>query len=210
MIKIIDQSVEILHYTSDMLKHIELCGRCCYKSENKIGRATAAAFVKNLIASRHGSVLEHGTITIKAITDRGVTHELVRHRLASYSQESTRFCSYSGGLTFIRPIWVSPTVLEELPNMESLPESDYVWLTSMQKAANAYHNLLSHGWRPEQARQALPASLKTEIVVTANVREWRHILGARTNPKAHPQMKDLAFKILAIFRDLVPVLFNDI
>lgn len=191
---------------------IEVAGRTCYKSEAKITPESAEKFVASLLKSGHHSVIEHASASVRFITDRGVTHELVRHRLCAFSQESTRYCNYGGKpMQFIRPVWCFENVLgdwkEELPGKVN---SDLIWLREMAKAEKCYNALLLLGWRPEQARSVLPNSLKTEIVVTANLREWRHIFSLRCSPKAHPQIRELMLSCLAGFQEVIPILFDDI
>lgn len=188
----------------DILRKIELCGRVCYKSENSITSESSQKFVNNIIKSGHESVLEHEKITVRIICDRGVTHEIVRHRIASYSQESTRYCNYSkdkfdGELTFIKPCYW---------NEES--ENYRLWEESMKQVEQTYMKMIFSGATPQEARSVLPNSLKTEIVVSMNLREWRHFFGLRTSEKAHPQMREIAIPILNEFRRLIPIVFDDI
>lgn len=204
--KLIPPSHEILSEIdgAQMLKNIELCGRVCYKSEDRITEDSAAKFISMILKSGHESVLEHEKITVRLICDRGVTHEIVRHRIASYSQESTRYCNYSkdkfgGEITFIRPFfWADDD------------EKFSVWKNTMQEIENAYIKLLEMGAKPEEARSILPNSVKTEIVVTMNIREWRHFFRLRTSAKAHPQMRELAVPLLREFQEKIPLLFDDI
>jgi len=196
--KIIEPSIEVLDKVNgeEILKKIEFCGRVCYKSENKITENSAADFVTRLIKNGHESVLEHASITVKIICDRGVSHELVRHRLASYSQESTRYVKYDN-LEFVEPHGITEkqgTVL------------GYV----MNEAEKNYKFMLARGASPQVARAVLPTCLKTELIMTANLREWRHILKLRTSKAAHPDMQVVANMILSKFRELVPVVFDDI
>ena len=187
-----------------ILKRIERAGRVCYKSEGNIKEDSAGKFIGNLLKRGHESVLEHEKLTVSVICDRGVTHELVRHRIASYSQESTRYCNYSNEkfgreLTFIKPcFWAED-------------DARYgIWKDQMQSIEDAYLQLIDAGATPQEARSILPNSLKTEIVVTMNMREWRHFFRLRTAPAAHPQMREIACLMLAGFRAEVPVLFDDI
>lgn len=189
---------------SMILTNLEYCGRVCYKSEDRITEDSAKAFVANIIKRGHESVLEHEKITVKIICDRGVSHELVRHRIASYSQESTRYCNYNKAkfgseLTFIRPIF-----------WESDPDKYLIWKQTMQHIEDAYMELINMGAKPEEARSILPNSLKTEIIVTMNLREWRHFLRLRTSEKAHPQMRELTIPLLNTLKRLIPVIFDDI
>lgn len=205
---IIKPSVEIMTSINgdEIIKHIERCGRTCYKSEDKITDESAIKFVKGILKSGHLSVIEHFNITVKFICDRGVTHEIVRHRLASYSQESTRYCNYSsdkfnGELTFIEPCFFEKSPYDR--NME-------LWVQAMQSAEQYYLEMISEGARPEQARSVLPNSLKTEIVMTANLREWIHFLTLRTSRSAHPQIREISIQLLRKFQNKIPVIFDDI
>lgn len=187
-----------------ILANIATAGRVCYQSEPN---TSDAFFVLKLIERGHESVLEHEKISVRIICDRGVSHELVRHRIASYSQESTRYCNYSkdkfgNELTFIRPPWVDMNAEES-----SLSE---LWLVNMGDAERCYIYMIEHGWTPEQARSILPNSLKTEVVMTANIREWRHFFRLRCSPAAHPQMRQIATMMLAEFKNAVPVIFDDL
>jgi thymidylate synthase (FAD) len=199
---------------ADTLNFLELCARTCYKSEGKISEGSAERLIKRLLSSGHHSVIEHAVASIKFTTDRGVSHELVRHRLASYSQESTRYCSYGkGDIQFILPVWMPHHWVDDW--LDELVHGDpwrpeVVWIQSLLHAETAYKNLLEMGWRPEQARSVLPNSLKTEIVVTANLREWRHIFKLRCSQAAHPQIRGLMQSCLEGFKNKVPVLFEDL
>lgn len=203
---LIEPSFEILDNINgmDMLKKIERAGRVCYKSEERISNDSAEKFVRNIIKLQHESVLEHEKISVSIVCDRGVTHEIVRHRLASYSQESTRYCNYSqdkfsNQLTFIKP------------NFWNENEEKYIiWKEIMKTAEDTYIKLLEKGAKPEEARSVLPNSLKTEIVVTMNLREWRHFFKLRASSKAHPQMRQIAIPMLVVFKNVIPVVFDDI
>ena len=197
-----------------ILRRLERAGRTCYKSEAKVTFNSAKGFIAMIIKSGHHSVLEHENISVKIICDRGVTHEIVRHRLVAYSQESTRYCNYKGGVTFVIPPWVGRWISEGkwtkgdafTPNNPGVE----FWFKSMLDAEQRYLILLNQGWSPQQARSVLPNSLKTEIVMTANIREWRHILGLRTSKAAHPQMREIMIPLLKEFQEKLPVLFDDI
>lgn len=204
--KIVDASFEIINMPDSMeiLKMLEKIGRVCYKSENRIERDSAENFLRTIIRNGHESVIEHVNITVKIICDRGVTHEIVRHRIASYSQESTRYCNYSNErfgneLTFIKPIF-----------WKNDKEKYEIWLSVMQEIEKRYMELIKLGARAEEARSILPNSLKTEIVVTMNLREWRHFFRLRTSVKAHPQIREVSIAILKKFKDCIPVIFDDI
>lgn len=203
-----------------ILTNIEKAGRTCYKSENRITAESAEKFVANLIKSGHESVIEHESISVKFICDRGVSHELVRHRLASFSQESTRYCNYSkdkfdNQLTFIIPCWLDiqngfETTTEDIRQMRGLNPLYWQFYWSLAIAETSYIELLKGEWTPQQARSVLPNSLKTEIVVTANLREWRTIFKQRTSNAAHPQMRELMCPLLEELKQKLPVIFNDI
>ena len=184
------------------LEILELCGRVAYKSEDKITPGSAEKFLSLILTKKHESVLEHVSASMRFITDRGVSHELVRHRIASFTQESTRYVNYSKrGMQFILPV--------EFDDGESL--AGYIWISHMSRCESAYNDMIKFAASsPQLARSVLPNSLKTEIVVTANLREWRHILKLRTDKAAHPQMVDLMQQALAMFQEAVPILFDDI
>lgn len=197
----------------DILRKIEIAGRTCYKSEHKITKDSSHKFGAMLVKNGHHSVIEHDFISVKFVCDRGVTHEIVRHRLASYSQESTRYCDYGGkylapNVTFIIPPWVDIEPGEyRIP--EDIPVGLY-WAHAMLDAERYYATLRQHDWSPQQARAVLPNSLKTEIVMTANLREWRHVLKLRTSRAAHPQMRELMNPLLAEIKAHIPIIFDDI
>lgn len=207
--KLVYPSYDILFCTD--LDLIEASGRTCYKSDMSNDAKKQQEFIASRIHATHESILEHSILSVKFICDRGVSHELVRHRLCAFSQESTRYCNYSGGVTFIIPPWVD---IE--PGTYSCPATyvektaGIVWLQSMLEAEEKYIELLNLNWNPQHARSVLPNSLKTEIIVTSNFREWRHILKLRTEKAAHPQMRELMQPLLLELKDIVPVIFDDI
>ncbi len=183
----------------DILKKLERYGRTCYKSEEKITLDSAKNFIRTIIKSGHESVIEHEKITVRIICDRGVTHEIVRHRIASYSQESTRYCNYkSKGIKVIDPLF-----------FEKSTEKYKIWEEAMNFSENAYNKLIESGATPQEARSVLPNSLKAEIVVTYNLREWRHFFKLRCSPRAHPQIREIAIPILKSFKNKIPVVFDD-
>lgn len=186
-----------------ILKQIELAGRTAYKSEDKITNNSAKDFVAMLLKRGHLSVIEHQSVSVRFICDRGVSHEIVRHRLASYTQESTRYCNYTKG-KFGSEI----TVIE--PCFWSQDDEKYkVWRQTIEQIETAYNRLIELGATPQEARSILPNSLKTEIVVTMNLREWRHFFTMRTSPAAHPQMREVAIPLLKEFQKQIPILFDD-
>lgn len=199
----IPQSFEIIGPVDgmDILRRIEAAGRICYKSEARITETSARKFVKTILDSGHHSVIEHCNVSARIVTNRGVTHELVRHRLAAYSQESTRYVDYGHrNMLFIEPVW--------------WPQADiwqrYTFGKILKHCAAAYKHLLDLGWAPQQAREVLPNGLKTEIVMTGNLREWRHVFSLRCSKAAHPQMRELMLEGLRKFSDAIPVLFDDL
>lgn len=182
---------------AEIPKSIEKAGRTCYKSEDRITAESAEAFVQRLIERGHESVLEHESITVRFICDRSISHEIVRHRLASYSQESQRYVRYDGDIEFINP---------RMPNAKAYE----AWQELCERAEETYKELLSYGVQPQQARSVLPNSTKTEIFMTANLREWRHFLKLRTAKAAHPQMRELTVPLLKELQERIPVVFDDI
>jgi len=217
--RLVKPSTEILSISGKPdsgLELIELAGRTCYKSEDRIGPGTAEKFVQMVLKRGHESVIEHSMATVRFIVDRGVSHELVRHRLCAFSQESTRYCNYSGGVTFVIPPWVEFPPGEYHSNTLSLSVvaavslAENIWYEAMETAESHYLKLLYEGWSPQQARSVLPNSLKTEIVVTANFREWRHIFKLRCSQAAHPQMREVMIPLRDEFRNRIPVLFDGI
>ena len=224
--KIILPSFEILTPISDNgvleLQRIERAARTCYKSEGKITEdgESARKMVKMLLDKGHEAMMEHSDLSVKFITDRGVSHELVRHRLCSFAQESTRWCDYSnegkfeGGLTFVLPHEFDIPDVEAWFNGEEmqgeLPKGFILWFRTMKRAEEMYRKMRNEGCTPQLARSVLPNSLKTEIVVTANYREWRNILKLRTAPDAHPDMRSLMNELLKELVKQIPLIFDDI
>lgn len=207
--KVYAQSHQILDDISpdgmDELRKIELIGRMCYKSENPtMDDEKTKTFVRNLIKNGHESVIEHGKLSVIFTTDRGVTHELVRHRLASYTQESTRYCNYSLGkfgheIAVVKPV-----------DIDVKDPAYAIWRSECAQAEAWYFDMLEAGCKPEQARAVLPTCLKADICVTANYREWRHILKLRTGKGAHPQIRALMTDLLEELQQRIPVIFDDI
>lgn len=204
--RIIAPSTEILTPLDRdaILKHIELCGRVCYKSENRITPESAENFVRGIIALKHEAVLEHYSFSVRFIVDRGVSHEIVRHRLASYCQESTRYCNYSGDRFGNEITVIKPYFLTEGTNGYKK------WAEACETAEREYFTLLEWGCTPQEARAVLPNSLKTELIMTANLREWRHFFKLRTSPAAHPQMYEVTIPLLKEVQEKIPVVFEDL
>jgi len=198
---------------SSPLHDIEVAGRICYKSEDVMTEDTVGRFVKSILKRGHESVIEHSAMTVKFICDRGVSHELVRHRLAAYSQESTRYCNYKGGVTFIIPPWVDyykPGEYDTRDYPTDASDPTWDWFNAIVWSEVHYIELLDKGWSPQQARSVLPNSTKTEIIVTANFREWRHIFRLRCSKAAHPQMREVMIPLHEKCKELIPIIFDDI
>ena len=196
-----EQDIQLVNYKykdpMDLLQDIERIGRVCYKSEHRITSSSAAPFVRSIIERGHESVLEHISITVRFVTDRAIANELVRHRIAAYSQESTRYCNYKNKIEFIYPKNVSDKQLQLI-------------MEACACAATTYQELIANGATPEIARDVLPLCTKTELIATYNLREWRHILRLRTDKAAHPKMRELMQTLLQFFQGLVPIIFDDI
>ena len=207
--KIIEAGYEIITPINGkiILERIEKIARTCYKSEEKIKSGSAEKLVAGLIKRGHEAMLEHCSFTVKFIVDRGISHELVRHRLASFAQESTRYCNYGkegfgSEITVIKPSFLKGSSV----GWEH-------WKSACEKAETEYFNLLDWGCTPQEARSVLPNSLKTEVVMTANLREWRHFFKLRAadaTGSAHPQMKEVTIPLLEELKQLIPVVFGDI
>lgn len=233
--KIVKPSVTLIHSTPDPERTIERCGRACYQSQHKIkvceachgsglletwccgcgacnGTGTdissAVAFIKMIIANGHESVLEHASAGFSIITDRGVTHEQVRHRLASFSQESTRYCNYAKdqfghSINVLEPSWIGTD--------QDQVRAHEIWKSTVETVELGYFQLLEEAHQsPQLARSVLQNCLKSEICISANFREWRLILRQRTSPKAHPQMREIAEMLRAELLKISEVCFNDI
>ena len=204
--KIIEPKVELINAPDykTLLTTIEAAGRTCYKSEDKITDGSAEKFVRNILKRGHEAVIEHASLTVRFTCDRGVSHEIVRHRLAAHCQESTRYCNYSkdgfgGEITVIKPCFFT----------EGAPAWEF-WKDSCEMAESAYFDLLEFGCTPQEARSVLPNSLKTEVVMTANMREWRHFIRLRCAPAAHPDMRVVARLLYDLLKSTYPVFFEDI
>ena len=204
--KVIEQSSEILTPINglEILKNIEIAGRVCYKSESKITDKSCLKFVKNIIDRGHESVLEHQQLSIRFITSRSVSHELCRHRVGvAISQESQRYVSQKDECIFINPhFWIGDS--------GSHVSCKYLWLKSLERAEKDYQILIELGAKPEEARDVLPNATKTELIMTFNLRELRHVLKLRTSKAAHPQMRWLMIPLLNDLKNKIPIIFDDI
>ncbi len=189
----------------EILKFIERAGRTCYKSEDRITPGSALKFARMIVHEvKHHSVIEHYSLSVRFVINRGVSHELVRHRLCAFSQESTRYCNYSKDKFGEEIIVIRPCF------WRSSEPRFFAWEQECLNAERGYFKLLSYGATPQEARSVLPNSLKTEVVATANLREWRHILTLRTGKAAHPQIREVMIPLLAELKERIPVIFDDI
>jgi thymidylate synthase (FAD) len=195
--KIVQPSVELEWITPNAAKMVEMAGRTCYKSECG---TDPDDFVRKIIGRGHDSVLEHACMSVRIICDRGISHEIVRHRVASYSQESTRYCNYSGDRFGHEIVVVQPSGIDE--------NSVFLWAKAMEQAEETYFALLSAGTKPQTARDVLPTSLKTELVMTTNMREWRHFLRLRLAAGAHPDIQIIAKMIKEIISQETPIFLH--
>ncbi len=202
--KIIEPYFEILHMADgeEICRLLELAARTCYKSEDKIADGTSHGLLRRLLKTGHESVIEHSSVSVRIVCDRGISHEIVRHRLCSFSQESTRYANYSREkfgkeITVIRPFfWDADSDLYK------------EWEQAMKACEKAYITLIENGAKAQEARSVLPNSLKTEIIVTANIREWRHIFNLRCSSASHPQIRQIMLPMLKEFHSRIPVLFD--
>lgn len=200
--RIVEPSATLLWITPDALREIERAGRTCYKSEDKITEDSAKQFVRMIKQRGHESVVEHGVASFRIVCDRGVSHEIVRHRIASYSQESTRYCNYSkdkfgNEISVIRP-----------PGLEENTVQGCDWEDAVKAAEDYYFRLIKRNVSPQIARSVLPNCLKTELVMTANFREWMHFIDLRTSPAAHPQIRPIAWSVWQQLNERVPDVFE--
>ena len=208
---IIEPSYELIlpTFPQDMLKDVEKAGRTCYRSEDLITDDSAPKFVQMLINRGHEAMIEHASFSIKWITDRATLAEITRHRLCSFGVESSRYCCYAkdkfnNQITFIRPLWINDE------NNDNYDTANIVFTDTCEWAEENYLRLLKLGYKPEQARDILPNCLKTEIVMTANLREWRHFFKLRTANVAAPEMRRITRPALDELKQLIPIVFDDI
>lgn len=195
--KFVKQGYEIMTplKREDILKHLELVGRVCYKSEDKITEESASRLISHLNMEGHESILEHVAISVRLITSRATSHQLVRHRMASFAQESQRYCNYTkdkfhNGITFIES-----------------GERPPIYYNSLHVAEATYFQMIKAGFTPEEAREVLPNCVKTELVITANPREWKHIFKLRTSQHASKEIRDLLLPLQEEFHSILPEIF---
>ena len=228
--KFIEPSFEIISedFTREVvLDRIERAARTCYKSEDKISEGSAERLVKSLIKNGHEAMIEHApNLSVRVITCRGVTHEIVRHRLFSFAQESTRYVTYGKDgepMLYIIPCWIQGKDREILMEQEwnwdmwdngqvpkSLSAENRAFVGQLVSAEETYGLLLREGWKPQQAREVLPNAVKTEIVITGNIREWRNFFKLRIDPAAHPQMREWTIPLFKKLNDDIPEIWGDI
>lgn len=202
LVRFVRQEWQIEFATPDMLEAIERVGRTCYRSELKAAENTAPKFVRMLISRGHESPLEFAQIVVRIVCDRGISHQLVRHRLASYAQESTRYCNYASERFGCQVTLIEPT---------HWPQKMLgFYMPAAEAAAQGYLTAIDAGVPAEIARDLLPTATATQIVMECNVRQWRHVFRERTVKAAHPRMRDLMRPMLREFRDRFPVVFDDV
>lgn len=199
---VVKPKVELLYATPDIEKCIEIAGRTCYKSEDKITPDSSGKFVSKLRKLGHHAMLEFGDVTFRITTDRGITHEIVRHRLASFAQESTRYCNYTAEKFGMHCSFIEPPGMDE--------EATKIWWGAIHTAETAYFDLINEGCSPQIARSVLPNALKAEIVMKCNTREWMHFCKLRNSSAAHPQMRQIARMVLRELKLLAPNVFDDL
>lgn len=200
---IVNPSVEIIDEIDGqaILRKLEMCARTCYQSFDKAGEGTAEKLVGSCIARGHESVLEHVSVSVRFVTDRAIHNEIVRHRLTAVSCESTRYCKYKDGITVIEPGCFDESEIDE---------GFMAWEDAMIKAEEGYMKMIDDGYSPQMARAVLPLSTKCEYIVTANLREWRHIFDVRCSHASHPEMRRVMILLMKEFHAKIPVVFNDI
>lgn len=219
--KLVRPSVEILDNINgdEILKRLEQVARTCYKSEDKITESTDSAkkLIGTIMQAHHESILEFVDITVKFTCSIGCAREIIRHRVGSYTQESTRYCNYSkdkfdNQLTFIIPKWSmlhqGEYKIDDV--LENAEPRDCLFLENCKNSELIYNHLVKLGCRAEEARDVLPLCIKTEINVKYNLREWRHFFTLRCSDKAHPEIRLLARTLLKRFHNEIPLIFDDL
>lgn len=206
MVKVVPISAKIMTPLDKefIFRHLELCIRNCYKSEDKITPDSAEKMIRKIIELNHEAMLEHFSITVQLTTDIGVYKDLTRHRIASFAIESTRYCNYSKG-----KFGSELTVIEPPELVSGTPAYD-IWFRAMEQAEKAYNALAESGYKADVCRMVLPHSVKASVIMTANIREWRHIFKLRTAKAAHPTVQQTMKILLREMKEKLPVLFDDI
>lgn len=216
--KLIRQDHKIEYIQPNILGHLEMAARNCYKSEDKITEGSAEKLISSIIKKGHLSILEHSFMTVRLITNRAVSHQLVRHRTGIvFSQESQRYCTYKGHIQFIMPErletlrkYVDSVFSQKMEHIYEVSEVGTYWVNCCIQIENMYHNLLKMNLPAEDSRGVLGNDAKTEIIVTANLREWRYIFDLRTSKKCQYNMRVLMSNLLADAKKCVPLVFDDI
>lgn len=202
--KIINPSIEIENFNGiKIMKNIERACRTCYRSEDKITNDSYKTLLKNCLSRHHESIMEHEKITIRLTCDIGVYKDLTRHRLASYSIESTRYCNYNKDKFDNQILFIEPLYFED-------ENKSILWANCMNEIENTYNAMIEIGCAPDEARMVLPHSTAAEVTMTANIREWRHILSLRCSKFAHPSVQQVMIPLLLYFKEQMPELFSDI
>jgi thymidylate synthase (FAD) len=197
-----------------IMAFLELCARNCYKSEEKINELSAAKLIEKLIKRKHWTPFEFHDVTVRFVIDRGISHELVRHRLCSFLQESSRYCDYGDGhVCFVIPYFaehIEAGVYDSgvTRSWKGWKPEEHEWFNAMSVAEEYYKQLRDHKLSPQGARDVLPNSLKTDVICKANLREWMHIFKLRCDDKAHPDMVKVARMVLKEFRERLPLIFG--
>lgn len=217
--KIIKPYIEVEKYNSvKIMKNIERACRNCYRSEDKITELSYKNLITNCINRHHESVLEHEKITVRMTCDIGVYKDLTRHRHANFSIESTRYCNYSkdkfdNQIKFIQPIFYTDSWLKANYEGSSFNEDELkssLWYKCMEQIEDTYNLMSKSGCKPDELRMLLPHSTAAQVVMTANIREWRHILNLRCSKATHPAIQQLLIPLLLKFQKDMPELFSDI
>lgn len=225
--KIIDPEVSVHEFNGKrIMKHLENACRTCYRSEDKISEESYSNLLKNCINRGHESILEHEKVTIEMICDIGVYKDLTRHRIASFSIESTRYCCYDkdkfgGEISFIKPVFYNNdysngTILVDPEGVDSSSfenpdqEKTWLWENAMEDIEFFYMEMRSKGFTPDECRMVLPHSTAAKVVMTANIREWKHILSLRSTKHAHPSVQQVMIPLLLYFKLEMPEIFGDI
>jgi thymidylate synthase (FAD) len=198
--EVVEQNWEIKEWPHDAVKVIEDVGRDAYKSHDRVKPGSADKFCNMLIEKGHEAVLEFADIRIRVLTNRAVSHEMVRHRHASFLQESQRYVNYKGGMQFIRPYWADKS-----------PDAFAMWVDACRQAETNYTYMIEAlGMKPQEARDILPNATATIINMKHNIRGWREVLALRTSPAAYPAIREIMSSLLVEFHNRLPVLFQDL
>lgn len=206
MVKVVEPSMEIWTPLDNnyIMRFLERCARNCYKSEGMINDDSAERMIRKLIELKHDAMLEHYSITVKMTCDLGCYKDITRHRHASFAIESTRWCNYAkdkfgSEISVVRPI-----------NMEVGSDIYNAWLKNCEDMEKSYLDVMSKGGTVDQGRMILNQSTKADVIMTCNIREWRHVLRLRCEKSVHPTVQNIMRMILIEFKKHLPVLFEDI